>query len=100
MPERDQELATKYYNRGIAHSRKGELKLAIENYTQAIELDPNNSDAYYSRGGAWLRLGEQDKAKADLETARNLGNDALTTLDKILQNHDRAWKVLGNLLES
>ena len=97
MPERDQELATKYYNRGIAHSKKGELKLAIENYTQAIELDPNNSDAYYSRGGAFLRLGEREKAETDLTTARNLGNDALTALDKILQDHDRAWKVLGNV---
>lgn len=100
MPERDQELATKYYNRGVTHSRNGELKLAIENYTQAIELDPNNSDAYYSRGGAWLRLGETEKAKADLATARNLGINAITAIDRIMRDYERAWKVLGNLSES
>ncbi len=92
----NQECAEAYYNRGLAHSKKGELKLAIENYTKAITLKPDYADAYYNRGGAWLRLGERDKAKVDLETARNLGNDALTALDKILQDHDRAWKVLGN----
>ncbi len=96
MEKQNQELATKYYNRGLAHSKKGELELAIEDYSKAIELKPNYADAYYNRGGAWLRLGERDKAKVDLETARNLGNDALTALDKILQDHDRAWKVLGN----
>ena len=96
MEKQNQELATKYYNRGLAHSKRGELELAIEDYSKAIELKPNYADAYYNRGGAWLRLGERDKAKVDLETARNLGNDALTALDKILQDHDRAWKVLGN----
>lgn len=96
MEKQNQELATKYYNRGLAHSKKGELELAIENYTKAIALKPDYVDAYYNRGGAWLRLGERGKAKVDLETARNLGNDALTALDKILQDHDRAWKVLGN----
>ena len=92
----NQECAEVYYNRGLVHAKNGELKLAIEDYTKAIALKPDYADAYYNRGGAWLRLGERDKAKADLGTARNLGSDALTALDKILQDHERAWKVLGN----
>ena len=100
MPERDQELATKYYNRGIAHSKKGELKLAIENYTQAIELDPNNSDAYYKRSKAWLHLGETEKAKSDMQTASEIGINSKTAIDETLRNYERAWKVLGNLSES
>ena len=98
--ELNKECAETYYKRGIAHSKKGELKLAIENYTQAIELDPDNSDAYYSRGGAWLRLGETEKAKADLATARNLGINAITAIDRIMRDYERAWKVLGNLSKS
>ena len=97
MQERNQELATKYYHRGIAYASKGEIELAIEDYTKAIALKPDYADAYYNRGGAFLRLGEMEKAKADLTTARNMGADAITALDKILQDYDRAWKTLGNL---
>lgn len=95
--EVNKECAETYYNRGLAHSKKGEVELAIADYTKAIELKPDYADAYYSRGGAFLRLGEQEKAEADLATARNMGADAITALDKILQDYDRAWKVLGNL---
>ena len=95
--EVNKECAETYYNRGLAHSKKGELELAIADYTKAIELKPDYADAYYSRGGAFLRLGEREKAEADLATARNMGADAITALDKILQDYDRAWKVLGNL---
>ncbi|MDE0689339.1 MAG: tetratricopeptide repeat protein [Candidatus Poribacteria bacterium] len=92
----NKECAETYYNRGLAHSKKGELERAIADYTKAIELKPDYADAYYSRGGTFLRLGEREKAEVDLATARNMGADAITALDKILQDHDRAWKVLGN----
>ncbi|MDE0400502.1 MAG: tetratricopeptide repeat protein [Candidatus Poribacteria bacterium] len=97
MPELNQECAETYYNRGLAHSKKGELEPAIKNYTKAIELKPDYAEAYYNRGGAFLRLGEREKAKSDLATARNLGSDAIVALDKILRDYDRAWKTLGNL---
>ena len=97
MQELNQECAEMYYNRGLAHSKTGELELAVENYTKAIALKPDYADAYYNRGGAFLRLGEREKAKSDLATARNLGSKAITALDKILQDYDRAWKTLGNL---
>ena len=95
--EHNQECAETYYNRGLDHAKNGELKRAIEDYTKAIELNPNYADAYYNRGGAWLRLGEPEKAKSDLATARDMGSDAITALDKILQDHERAWKILGNV---
>ena len=93
----NKERAETYYNRGLARSKKGELELAIEDYTKAIELKPDYAEAYYYRGGAFLRLGEQERAEADLAIARNMGADAIAALDKILQDYDRAWKVLGNL---
>ena len=88
--------STAYHKRALIYTKKGELERAIQDYTQAIALKPNYADAYYNRGGAFLRIGERDKAKADLETARNLGSEAITALDKILKDYDRAWKVLGN----
>ena len=97
MQELNQECAEMYYNRGLAHSKKGEVELAIEDYTKAIELNPTFAEAYYYRGGAFLRLGEREKAKSDLATARNMGCKAITALDNIIQDYDRAWKTLGNL---
>lgn len=95
--EHNQECAETYYIRGLAHSKKGELDKAIENYTKAIELKPDYADAYYNRGGTWLRIGEREKAKSDLATARNLGVDVLIAIDRILRDYDRAWKTLSNM---
>ena len=95
--EPNQKCADTYYNRGLAHSRNGELDKAIQGYTKAIELNPDHAEAYYNRGGAFLRLGKREKAKLDLVTARNLGSDAIIALDKILRDYDRAWKTLGNI---
>ena len=97
MEELNQECAEDYINLGLAHSRKGEFELAIKDYSKAIELRPNYANAYYYRGGAFLRLGEREKAESDLTTARNMGGDAITALDKILRDYDRAWKTLGNI---
>ena len=95
--EPNQKCADTYYNRGLAHSRNGELELAIANYTKAIEIEPGCADAYYRCSKAWLHLGEEEKAKSDMATARNLGSDTITALDKILRDYDRAWKTLGNI---
>ena len=93
----NQACANTYYSQGLVHSKNGELDKAIKNYTKAIALKPDYAEAYYNRGGAFLRLGEREKAKSDLAIARKLGSDAITALDKILQDYDRAWKTLGNL---
>ena len=93
----NQELVKKYHTRGLEHSKNGDHELAIENYTKAIELKPDYADAYYNRGGAYLRLGERKKAKSDIATAKDLGSDPITAIDKILRDYDRAWKTLGNI---
>ena len=95
--EHNQELADKYYARGLEHSKNGDHEIAIENYTKAIELKPDYADAYYRRSKAWLHLGEQEKAKADMQTASNIGINSKTALDETLRNYDRAWKTLGNI---
>ena len=95
--ERNQKCAKTYYNRGLAYAKNGELKLAIEDYTKAIELKPDYADAYYRRSKAWLHLGEVEKAKSDMKTASDIGISSATALDETLQNYDRAWKTLGNV---
>ena len=97
MQELNQECAEMYYNRGLAHSKTGELELAVENYTKAIELKPDYADAYYRRSKAWLRLGETEKAKSDMAAASSIGINSTTASKEILRNYDRAWKTLGNI---
>ena len=97
MQELNQECAETYYNRGVAHSKKGELELAIKNYTKAIELKSNYAEAYYRRSKAWLHLGETEKAKSDMAAASNIGINSTTASKEILRNYDRAWKILGNI---
>ena len=67
MIDRNQELAEKYLNVGLENSKKGKVDLAIEDYTKAIELKPDYADAYYYRGGSWLRLGEWEKPDQTLK---------------------------------
>ena len=90
------ECAETYYNRGLAHSEKGELELAIAAYTKAIELKPDYAEAYYCRSKAWLHLGEEGKAKSDMKIASTIGINIDTALKETLRNYDRAWKILGN----
>jgi len=75
MQKHDQELVKKYYNRGIAYSEKGEVERAIEDYTQAIDLNPKFADAYIKRGLAYTKKGEFDKAIADYTKAIELNPD-------------------------
>ena len=95
--ELNEECAAVYYNRGLVHAKNGELKLAIQDYTKAIELKLDYAETYYYRGGAFLRLGEREKAQSDLATTRKMGMDVIIASDEIRQNYDRAWKTLGNI---
>jgi tetratricopeptide (TPR) repeat protein len=58
-----------YVNAGIAFSRAGEVERAIENYDEAIALNPAYEDAYVQRGAARYTQGYVDKALEDFEQA-------------------------------
>ena len=55
-----------------AYSSKGEHDRAIEDYSRAIELDPEYAPAYYNRGNAYSDKGEYDRAIEDLNRAIEL----------------------------
>ena len=75
MQERNQELANKYYARGVTASEKGEVELAIEDYTEVIKLDPDFAQAYYQRGLAYAKKGEIKLAIADYTKAIEIKPD-------------------------
>jgi len=61
--------AEEYVARGIAYYESGHSYLAIEDYNEAIRLDPNLASAYFNRG-VWYQSG--DKAIADYNKAIEL----------------------------
>jgi tetratricopeptide (TPR) repeat protein len=58
--------------RGIIWKLKGELDIAIADFSEAIRLDPNNAAFYTNRGWALLGKKEYDKAIADCNEAIRL----------------------------
>ena len=64
---RDAEDAESFLLRGSVYAAQKQWPKAIADYTEAIRLDDNYSDAYSRRAAAYLETGETDKAKSDLK---------------------------------
>jgi len=67
--EEEDQVAAEHLRRGIDYFEQGQLQLAIEEYTQAIEVDSELAEAYQLRGMVYIALGELDKGIADLDRA-------------------------------
>ncbi|MBN1633590.1 MAG: tetratricopeptide repeat protein [Ignavibacteria bacterium] len=61
-----------YFCRGYAHEQKNRYRLAIEDYTKAIELLPDSITFYYNRAGASLVAGDFEAALKDIERLKTL----------------------------
>ena len=59
------DLVVAFISRGAAHRAKGDLERAIQDYDQAIKLNPNEADAFYYRGIARGMRGETGPAIQD-----------------------------------
>ncbi|MBD2533284.1 tetratricopeptide repeat protein [Nostoc flagelliforme FACHB-838] len=57
------------YQKGVNKYDAGNYEGAIEDFNQAIELDPQNALAYNRRGDAYYRLGDYEQAQADSSQA-------------------------------
>jgi serine/threonine-protein kinase len=59
-------------NRGWAHAQQGDFAAALQDYTQAITLDPAHFKLYLNRALARLALGDWQGACQDFQTALQL----------------------------
>jgi tetratricopeptide (TPR) repeat protein len=77
----------------LSHIRKAETqrKTMIQLFMQAIERDPEDVDAYFSLGNAYIALGNADKALPWLKTALRLHPDS----SAIYFTMGRAFKMLN-----
>jgi tetratricopeptide (TPR) repeat protein len=61
--------AVNHFNRGVDYQDQDQLDLAIEEYTEAIAINPDFADAYLNRGVAYFEKGDFDQAIADYSKA-------------------------------
>ena len=65
-------LASTYYNRGVAYKNTGRYDRAIADYTKAIKLNPKHAYGYHNRGITYSDKGDYDRAIADYDKAIGL----------------------------
>jgi len=107
--ETQENLAKAFLNRGFAYDRKGQYDRAIEDYDQAIKLNPNFVLAFVDRGDAYNSKHEYDRAIQDLDQAikldpnfapafYNRGNayDSELEYDRAVRDYDQAIKLDPN----
>ncbi len=66
------DLSIAYFNRANTLFAQGKFKESINDFSEAIKLNPKFSVAFYRRGNAYSKLDNQDKAIVDYNTAINL----------------------------
>jgi len=85
-----------HLNRGITLVGEGYLEKALKEFTLAIEMDPEYSQAYANRAGVYLRQGEFQQAIADSNTALSLDqNLALAYLNRGLAYASRGSTLIA-----
>jgi tetratricopeptide (TPR) repeat protein len=71
----EEELADISYWLGRSLVRLNKPTEALESLNEAIRLDPESAPAYRARGELYKKLGEKEKAEADLAKAKKLGSE-------------------------
>ncbi|XP_031268814.1 serine/threonine-protein phosphatase 6 regulatory ankyrin repeat subunit C isoform X1 [Pistacia vera] len=78
LPEVGPELkkkAAEAKSRGDEAFKRKDYHMAIDAYTQAVDLDPTDATLPSNRSLCWLRLGQAEHALADAKTCRGLRPD-------------------------
>lgn len=70
-PEKKQ-AALESKARGDEAFKKKDYMLAVDAYTQAIDMDPTNATILANRSLCWIRLGQAEQALTDAREARRL----------------------------
>jgi tetratricopeptide (TPR) repeat protein len=66
-------LAEAFNNRGVLRKINGDLEGALQDYNEAIRLDPNHAKAFYNRSLARREKGDVRGAQDDYNEAIRLG---------------------------
>lgn len=81
-------MAIAFNSRGNSHAAKDQPDCAIEDYDQAIRLNPNYAAPHHNRGGVYLDRAQYDRAIQDFDQAIRLNpNDVLSLVGRGLAWH-------------
>lgn len=80
--DKGDKVAEAYDHRGAAYRLQGDFNLAIQDYNQAIKLNPKFAQAYNNRGVAHDRKGDYDRAIEDYNQAIKLKPTALAHFNR------------------
>jgi tetratricopeptide (TPR) repeat protein len=96
-------------NRGTAYRAKGQNDLAIEDYDQAIRIDPNLAIAFNNRGNGYDAKRQYDRAIEDYDQAIRINPNEAFALnnrggaysakgqhDRAIQDYDEALRIDPN----
>ena len=72
IQETAKNLAAAYFFRGAAYVAKNDFDRAIADYTQAIAIDPTESDYLNSRAAIYEQKSDMTRAMADYDAAIKL----------------------------
>ncbi|MDQ7249291.1 tetratricopeptide repeat protein [Dongia sedimenti] len=82
---RGKALGAAYVFRGKAQAQRREMKAAILDFSEALKVDPQATDALYNRGAAYALMGQTNSALADFAHLLDLApNDADTLFYRAL----------------
>ena len=93
----EKDLAGIFYNQGTKNAKKGNLAQAIDDFTTAIEIKPDDIMAYNNRGSAYAKQGDYIQAISDFSKAIGINsNDPVAYHNRAvayycLKQYDQAW---------
>jgi tetratricopeptide (TPR) repeat protein len=70
-------------NLGDVYARNGNYPMAVEEFTKAVEINPNYADAYHNLANTYQMMGQEDKA--------------IENYDKALAINPNIWQSYENL---
>jgi Flp pilus assembly protein TadD len=84
--------AGRCFIRGMAHVNKGNYEAAVEDFAEAVRLNPEHAKAYAARAHAFLHYGEPEKALPDLATAIQLDSE----IPEFYMSRALVYRILGD----
>ena len=88
-----EDLATAHKNRANAYDDQGAYERALEDYGQALAINPLDAEAHNGRGTTFTALGQYDRAIADFDQAVQINPTSAPTFG----NRCFAKALLGQL---
>ena len=94
LKEQAQKESRAHVETGVGFADKAKWQQAIQSYTQAIEVDPENTDAYLQRGRAEKEVKEYDKSISDYSQVLELD----PTESSAFSGRGTAYECIGGVL--